>query len=91
MKVSPTACWISFSSTCIACRSFRSSAPEGLVEQQYFTRPHHERPGERDALALPARELGGLAIPEPAELDHLERLLGPDARSALGALRTINP
>ena len=54
---------------------------EGLVEQQHL-RLDGERPGERHALALAARELGGVAVGEPVELDEAEQLV--DARGDLG-------
>ena len=47
--------------------------PERLVQQQHL-RPHDERPRERDALPLPARELQRLAVAELGEAHHLERL-----------------
>ena len=57
---------------------------ERLVEQQ-DAGPIHERPGERDPLALAARELGGLAGVVALQADHPERL--GDPRPALGARR----
>ena len=42
----------------------------------------HERARDRDPLLLAARELGGAALPEARELDHVERL--PDPRLDLG-------
>ena len=49
---------------------------ERLVEKE-DARLVHDRPGERDALALASRELGGLASAQVAEADHLQRLLRP--------------
>ena len=47
---------------------------ERLVEQQHL-RPRRERPGERDALPLPAGELVGIAVGEVRHLHELEQLL----------------
>ena len=55
---------------------------EGLVEQQH-PRLDRERAGERDALALAAGELAGIAPGEAAELDEIEELA--DAAVDLGA------
>ena len=49
---------------------------ERLVEQEHLG-PLDQRAGEGDALALPARELVGLAVAEFVELDQLERLFHP--------------
>jgi len=53
---------------------------EGLVQQQH-ARPDGERPRQGDALPLPARELCGVAMRQPAELNELQKL-----RHALGDL-----
>jgi hypothetical protein len=45
---------------------------ERLVEQQHLGFVD-DRPGERDALALTAGELGRLAAAEPGQADHLQR------------------
>ena len=45
----------------------RVQRPERLVEQQHL-RLDREGPGERDALALPAGELGGPALGQHVEL-----------------------
>ena len=47
---------------------------ERLVEQQHL-RLHRERPGERHALALAARELRRIAVDQPLELDQREQLV----------------
>ena len=47
---------------------------ERLVEQQH-ARAHGERAGERDALALAAGKLRGIAVRQPIELHQLEQLL----------------
>src|SRR6478736_1978160 len=49
---------------------------ERLVEEEEL-RPVHERTGERDPLALSARELRGLARLVPGQAHHLERLPHP--------------
>ena len=54
---------------------------ERLVEEQ-DARPVDERAGERDPLALAARQLAGLALVVALEADHPERL--GDARRPLG-------
>ena len=54
----------------------RVERPEGLVEEQHLGLDG-ERPGERHALALPARELGRVAIGESVEMDELQELLHP--------------
>ena len=58
-----------------------SSARERLVQQQDLGL-HRQRPGDRDALAHAARELGGLAVHGVAEADQLD--LAVDQRRALG-------
>ena len=50
-----------------------------LVHQERL-RPPHDRPGERDPLALPARELRGLAVEQVLEA---ERSRPPRARARL--------
>ena len=47
---------------------------ERLVEEEHL-RPVDDRPRERDALALPARELDRLAVSVAAEADHVEHLV----------------
>ena len=44
-----------------------------LVEEEH-RRPVDERAGERDALRLAARDLGGLALLEARQLDELEHV-----------------
>ena len=61
-------------SSCMALRSFRSSARQRLVEQQH-RRPHHQRAGQRDALLLPAREILHRPVGELFEMDELQDLL----------------
>ena len=53
---------------------------ERLVEQQH-RRLVRERPRERDALLLAARELALVAVAEPAQADEVEQLLAPLARA----------
>ena len=65
-----------FSSSCISWRSFRSSAPSGSSSSS-TSRPVDERAGERDALALAAGELDGLALADVGEPHSLERLVRP--------------
>ena len=62
----------------------RVERAERLVEQQH-ARLHRERARERDALALPAGELGRHAPREPLELDQVEQLV--HARLDLRLLR----
>jgi hypothetical protein len=52
----------------------RVERAEGLVEQQH-ARLDRERSGERHALALPARELRGIALGEAFELHELEEFV----------------
>ena len=52
----------------------RVERPEGLVEQQHLGLDG-ERPGERHALALPARELRRVAMGEALEVDEAHQLL----------------
>ncbi len=68
--------WIRLSSSCISRRSFRSRAPERLVEQQ-GGRAVDERARQGDPLALPAGELARAAVREPVEADDREHLVGP--------------
>ena len=64
---------------------------ERLVEQQH-ARPVDDRPRERDALALPARELRRLPRAEALEPHHRERLVRPRARArAFGTRLTTSP
>ncbi len=56
---------------------------KGLVEQQHGGLDG-EGPGERDALALAARELVGIALFEARELDQIEQLHGAAADLAGG-------
>ena len=79
MNVIPTSCWIRFSSICICLRSFRSRAPSGSSSSS-TDGSVDERPGERDALRLAARQLGRLAPLVAGQLDELEHVgdPGPD-------------
>ena len=58
-NVIPTSFGMPFSSSCICLRSFMSSAPERLVEEEH-PRAVHERACERDALLLAAGQRRGL-------------------------------
>jgi hypothetical protein len=62
--------------------------PERLVEEQHL-RPVDDRPRERDALALPAGELHGLAVAEALEPDDRQRLVG--AAAPVRALDAFHP
>jgi hypothetical protein len=73
MNVVPTARCTAVSSVRKVLRSFASSAPNGLVEQQHGG-PAHERPGQRDALLLAAGQLNRPAAGEPGEPHEFERL-----------------
>ena len=55
--------------------------PERLVHQQ-DRRLERERPGDRDALLHPARELARVVLQEVAQLDELEHLASPAAIAA---------
>ena len=63
---------------------------ERLVEQQH-RRPVHQRAGERDALALAAGQLAGLALAVVAETDPVQRLGRARRRSALPTFLTLSP
>ena len=69
----------------------RVERAERLVEQQHLGLDR-ERPGERHALALAARELRRVAVGEAVEVDEL-RAARPPARliSAFGRLRIVSP
>ena len=84
MNVSPTACWISFSSTCIAWRSFRSSAPSGSSSSSTRGRITSAR-ASATRWRCPPESWAGLRAPNPVEPHHLERLVG--ASGALGLRR----
>ena len=73
-KVMPTACCSRRSSTCICSRSFLSSADSGSSSKQHL-RPHDQRAGQRDALALAAGQLGGAALAEAGERHLRQRLV----------------
>ncbi len=60
---------------------------ERLVEQQH-PGPVRERPRERHALLLAARELALVAVAEPAQADEVEQLFAPLA--ALGLLHAAD-
>jgi hypothetical protein len=66
----------------------RVERAEGLVQQQQL-RLDRERARERHALALPARELGRVAVRHALELHALEQFR--DALGALGAARPVAP
>ena len=57
--------------------------PERLVEEEHV-RPVHERPGERDALLLAARQLVRLATRVALEMDELQGLADPSLDLGLG-------
>ncbi len=60
---------------------------QGLVEQQQ-SRRRGERPGERDALGLPARERPRTAACQVAGADGVEQVVGEGARRVpRGAVR----
>ena len=62
-----------------------------LVEQQHL-RPHHQRPGQRHALALAARQLGRAALAETGQRHHAPAL--PSTRrfsSPLPSRRRFSP
>ena len=63
---------------------------ERLVQQQH-ARTGRERAGERDALALPAGELVGVAVGERRELHELEQLVDPGLDVGLGRLAHAEP
>ena len=62
---------------------------ERLVEQQHL-RVVDQGPGQRDALLLPAGELGRLARGEGRQLHQLERVVGLRL-AASAALRRLGP
>ena len=69
--------------TASASRSLASSADSGSSSSSTL-RPLDQRAGERDALALAARQLVGLAIDQVLELDQFERLHHPRLALARG-------
>ena len=69
-------------SICMSSLQVAVEGGERLVEQQ-DRRLDGERPGQRHALLLAARELARQALAEGAELDHVEHAV--DAPSDLGA------
>ena len=63
---------------------------ERFVQQQHpWT--HDQRPGQRDPLPLPARELPGLALPVVPQAHHGERLVDAADRSGFGTFFTVRP
>ena len=82
----PTRSCSAFSSTFSERRSLASSAPERLVEQQHLG-VEHQRPGQRDALLLPAGQLRRAPGGERRHRDQLERRTDPGAHLGLGRLR----
>ena len=79
MNVIPTSCWICLQLDLHLLAELEVERAERLVEQQH-ARPVHERPRERDALALAARELAGLA-PVVARRGGPSRSASPTRRS----------
>ena len=63
---------------------------ERLVEQQHL-RLDRERPREGDALALAARQLRGVAVGQPVELDELQELRHARADLVLGEAPRARP
>ena len=68
----------------------RVERAERLVEQQHLGLDG-ERPGERHALPLAARELRRVAVAQVPDLHQLEQLLDPASISAFGRLRIVSP
>ena len=64
--------------------------PGGLVEVagglvgEHDGRAAHQGSGDGDALALPARELGGAGLGSPVQADQCEGVEGPGAPFGLG-------
>ena len=63
---------------------------ERLVEQQH-ARPAHERPGQRDALLLPSRQLARLPMPDAAQVDEPKHVLDATLDLALLHALTLQP
>ena len=63
----------------------RVERAEGLIEQKH-ARPHGQRPGQRHALALSARELRGQAVREAVEVDEPQQLTHALVDLGLGGL-----
>ena len=78
-KVMPTSCCRRFSSSCIAPRSFLSSAPSGSSSSS-SARPLDQRARERDALLLAARQLIRLAVGEVRRAAVVARIASTRAR-----------
>ena len=91
MNVSPTDCWISFSSICICLAELEVERAERLVQEQDL-RPVDERASERDPLALPAGELRRSCVRRtPESCTMRERLVHPSRRSSFGTRLTFRP
>ena len=75
MNVMPTSRWIVLSSTCIALRSFRSSAPSGSSSSSTFGFITSAR-ASATRCCMPPESSAGLACSRPGQADELERLAG---------------
>ena len=64
--------------------------PERFIEQQHL-RVVDQRPGQGHALPLATAELVGLAMPEAAQANRLEHLVGPRAPRRLAHLLHLQP
>ena len=79
--------WSSTSSARVCTRSLASRFESGS-SMRNACGPAHDRPRERDPLALAARELRGLAVEQLVEAEALGRVARRAAsRSAAGTLR----
>ena len=63
---------------------------EGLVEEQHLGLDG-QGPGQGHALALAARELGGVALAQVGQPDQLEQLVDPGLDLGLGPLADLEP
>ena len=88
-KLIPTSRWMRLSSNCIFSRSLRSSAPSGSSSSSTGGAVR-ERPSQRDALLLTARELPRVPLGVALELHRGQGLLHAAARplSAASLLRS---
>jgi hypothetical protein len=76
--------------TCISSCSLGVEGAERLVQQEHLGLDG-ERAGQRDALALAARELVGVAVGDPVELHQLQQLHHLGADLVLRGARRLGP
>ena len=89
-NVMPTSRWMRFSSTCMACRSLRSRAPERLVQQQRLG-VIDQRPGQRDPLLLATGQLARPPLLPAGQVHDVQHLANLPVDPVLGHALAAQP